>query len=134
MGDGQPTAVMAPRQSRWLGCALPVLLIEKIIQHITVSIAFYFNWMDIGDRVAVAPRVLILLGAAVAVLFALALWGVVTKKAWAPGLVIGLALFDIIGEFVVQATLTIAITVSFVVSVLLLILGLIYRRQAAAPE
>jgi hypothetical protein len=44
-------------------------------------------------------------------------------------LLIGLALFDIIGEFVAQGVISIVITVSFLVATLLLILTLVYRRQ-----
>lgn len=134
MGDTEPSTVTAHHRSRWLKYALVVLLAEKTIQHIAVSVAFYFNWTGIGASVAVSPRVLIVLGVTVAILFALALWALVTERPWASALVIALALFDIIGEFVVQATLAIAITVSFVVALLLLVLGLMYRRREASPS
>jgi hypothetical protein len=113
----------------WLRYVLIALLIEKTIQHIVVTIAFYFNWGDIGSTVVVNPSILMILGALVAVLFALSLWGVIAQHKWAINLMIALALFDIIGEFVAQGTITITITVSFLVAVLLLILALTYRRQ-----
>ena len=70
-------------------------------------------------------------GGVVALLFALALWGLVKERGWATNLVIGLALFDIIGEFVAQGTLGIMITVSFIVATVLLVLGVLHKRQAA---
>ena len=111
----------------WLKYVLIALLIEKTIQHIVVTIAFYFNWGDIGSTVVVDPNILMVLGALVAVLFAFSLWGMITQQKWAINLVIALALFDIIGEFVAQGTIAITITVSFLVAVILLVLALIYR-------
>ena len=108
---------------------LNILIVEKIIQHIFVTLAFYFNWADIGSTVAVSPRILMILGALVAVMFALSLWGMITKRRWAIDLVAALAVFDIIGEFVAQGKLGIVITVSFLVAILLLILALVYRRR-----
>jgi hypothetical protein len=109
---------------------LLVLIVEKIIQHIVVTIAFYLNLRDIGSTVAVNPRVLMVLGAVVAVLFILSLWGMLTQRRWALNLVIALALFDMVGEFVAQGKIAIAVTVSFLVATLLFMLALIYRRQA----
>ena len=113
----------------WIRYILIALVFEKIIQHIVVTIAFYFNWGDIRSTVAVDPSILMILGAVVAVLFILSLWGMITKKKWAINLVMALALFDIIGEFVAQGTITIAINVSFLVAIILLILTCLYRRQ-----
>jgi hypothetical protein len=61
------------------------------------------------------------------VLFSLSLWGIVTHRRWALNLVIVLAIFDIIGEFVAQGTLSIVVTVSFLVAILLLMLALLHR-------
>jgi hypothetical protein len=121
----------ATRNARtvWVKYILIALVFEKIIQHIVVTVAFYFNWEDIGSTVAVNPSILMILGAVVAVLFALSLWGMVTQQKWAINLVIALALFDIVGEFVAQGTITIVINVSFLGATILLILTLLYRRQ-----
>jgi hypothetical protein len=105
------------------------LIFEKIIQHIVVTIAFYFNWRDVGSTVAVNPSILMIIGAIVAVLFILSLWGMITQQKWVINLVIALALFDIIGEFIAQGKISIVITVSFLVATILLILALLYRRQ-----
>ncbi len=116
-------------KTAWVKYILIALVFEKIIQHIVVTIAFCFNWGDIGSTVAVNPSILMILGAVVAVLYILSLWGMVTQQKWAINLVMALALFDIVGEFVAQGTITIAITVSFLVATILLILTLLYRRQ-----
>lgn len=116
-------------KTSWVKYILIALIIEKIIQHIAVTIAFYFNWRDIGSTVAVNPSILMILGAIVAVLFILSLWGMITQQKWVINLVIALALFDIIGEFVAQGKISIVITVSFLVATILLILALLYRRQ-----
>jgi hypothetical protein len=110
------------------------LIIEKIIQHVFVTLAFYFNWKDIGTTVVVSPVALMFLGAIVGVLFAVSLWGMTRKQTWAIKLVLGLASFDIIGEFVAQGRLDIVITVSFLVAVILLVLAVLYQRQVHATR
>lgn len=128
--DGvKDTPVARNTKTNWIKYVLVVLVIEKIIQHITVTLAFYANWKDIRSTVAISPDLLMVSGAVVAILFALSLWGLVTHKSWAPGLIIGLSLFDILGEFVAQGTIAIMINVSFLVAIILLILSLLYRRQ-----
>jgi membrane-bound ClpP family serine protease len=116
-------------KTTWARYLLIALVFEKSIQHIFVTIAFYFNWEDIGSTVVVSPKILMILGVIVAVLFILGLWGIITQKKWAINLIIALALFDIIGEFVAQGKIGIMINVSFIVATILLILSLFYRRQ-----
>lgn len=118
-------------KSNWVYPLLILLLVEKIIQHIFVTLAFYFNWSDIAATVAVSPTILMILGAIVAVLFVISLWGMITKKTWTVNLVIALALFDIIGEFVAQGRIDISMTISFLVATLLLILAFTYRRRTS---
>ena len=116
-------------KSNWVYYLLLLLLVEKTIQHIVVTLAFYFNWKDIASTVAVSPTVLMILGTIVAVLFAISLWAMITKRVWVIKLVIALALFDMVGEFVAQGRIDILITVSFIVATLLLILAAVYRKQ-----
>jgi hypothetical protein len=117
---------LRPRLLRYL---LIALVIEKLVQHLVVTLAFYFNWGAIGATVVVDPSLLMALGALLLGLFALALWGLVQHRPWATDLVIGLSLFDIVGEFVAQGKIGITITVSFLVATILLLLALGYRRQ-----
>lgn len=121
-------------KTAWVKYLIIALIFEKIIQHIMVTLAFSFNWRDIGSTVAVNPRILMILGAIVAVFFMISLWGMLSQQKWATGLVILLALFDILGEFVAQGTIGIVITVSFLVAVILLILALIHRRGELKTE
>ena len=117
----------------WLRYALILLLAEKVVQHVFVTLAFWFNWQDIAATVVVNPTVLTVLGALAAILFALALWGAWGEKKWASLLAGGMALFDIVGEFVAQGTLAIGLNVSFLVAVLLLILAFFNWRRLACP-
>src|SRR5512139_2828866 len=90
--------------------ALILLVAQKIVQHIVVTLAFYFNWRDIASTVVVSPTVLMILGALLAALFVLAMWGMLRKRSWSVDLVLALALLDIIGEFAAQGTFAIVIT------------------------
>jgi hypothetical protein len=108
---------------------LVLLAAEKLVQHITVTLAFLFNWKDIASTVAVSPMFLMVAGAIVAVLFAISLWGLFKKRAWAVNLLIFLAVFDMLGEFLAQGTIAIQMNISFLVATLLLILSLVYRGQ-----
>ena len=96
-----------------------------------VTAALAVNWQDIRSTVAVPPDALLVLGAIVAVLFGLALWGLIQRRRWAVNLVMALALFDMIGEFVAQGTIGIQLNVSFLVATVLLVLCLLDRRSLA---
>ena len=124
-------------KSKWLYYGLILLSIEKLIQHTFVTFALYYNWGGISSTVAVSPMLLAITGAVVAVLFGVGLWGLTRKKNWSVDLLVGLAVFDIVGEFIAQGRLAIAIPVSFLMAALLLILSILYRRQIhtrALPE
>ncbi len=118
-----------PSNKSWIRIILAFLVCEKIIQHIFVTLAFYNDWGGIRSSVAVNPDVLLVLGACVTVLFIISLWGLIKRQKWTLGLLIGLSIFDIVGEFIAQGTVAIVITVSFVVAIALLILTLVYRKQ-----
>ena len=120
-------------KTTWVYYAMLALIVEKIVQHVVVTLAFYFNWTNIGAEVVVNPRVLMVSGAIVAGAFALDLWGMVARRRWAVPLAMALSLFDIVGEFVAQGKIAIVITVSFIVAVALLLLAVAYRRQIRKP-
>jgi hypothetical protein len=115
--------------ANWTYYLLIALVIEKVIQHGFVTLAFYFNWKDIASTVVVSPESLMILGALIGILFVVSLWGMVRKQASAITLAAALAVFDIVGEFVAQGRLDIMITVSFLVAVVLLILAWRYYRK-----
>lgn len=112
----------------WIKYALIVLVLEKIVQHIFVTIAFALNWGNIRSTVAIDPDLLMVLGAVAAALFLLALYGMIAVRKWTVSLLLGLAVFDLLGEFAAQGKIAIVITVSFLVALILLVLTLFYRR------
>jgi hypothetical protein len=113
----------------WIWYVLVILNIEKIIQHVFVTYAFWRDIDGIRSQVAVSPDLLLVTGACIAILFMISLWGMFTDRRWSINLLIGLALFDLMGEFIAQGRIDIAIPLSFVVAVAILILALVYRRQ-----
>jgi hypothetical protein len=62
-------------KTAWLKNILLILIVEKFIQHIIVSLAFYYDWTGIRSTVAVSPDLLIVLGIILAFLFALSFLG-----------------------------------------------------------
>ncbi len=127
--DATSGRIARHRTSAWFRYILIAAVFEKVIQHSVVTLAFFFNWGDIGSTVAVSPSVLLPLGAVAAGLFMLSLWGIMKHQHWALNLLIALAVFDIVGEFVAQGTLSIVVTVSFLVAILLFMLALVNRRH-----
>jgi len=108
---------------------LLALIVEKVIQHAVVTFALATDLRGIRSTVVVNPDVLMVSGGLVGVLFAVSLWGRLTGGKWALVLVIGLAAFDLVGEFVAQGRVFIIVTVSFVVAAILLVLAFRLRRQ-----
>lgn len=125
----EPSTEGKKAKTDWTRYLLMALAAEKIIQHIFVTLAFYFNWGNIDATVAVNPDILMVLGVGILALFILSLWGLWQRRKWAIDLLIALALFDIIGEFIAQGTIGIQMNVSFMVATVLLILALMYRRR-----
>jgi hypothetical protein len=118
----------------WMPVVIMLLAAEKIVQHIAVTAALATDWHAIRSTVAVPPDVLVVLGGIVAVMFAVALWGLIRRHERAVSLLIALALFDMLGEFAAQGTLGIQLNVSFLVASALLLLCLAYRRQVVQPR
>lgn len=114
----------------WLRITLLALLAEKVIQHIVVTLAFASGWDGIRASVALPYQIFMVVGAVLIPLFALALWWLLRRDPWARGLIIALALTDIVGEFVAQGGLSITVTVSLLVAVALLILALLDRPRS----
>ena len=112
----------------WMRRIIVVLVFEKIIQHIVVTVALYTDWQQIGATVVVSPTLLMVAGGFIALFFMLAFWAMLTQRRWAIDLVMALALVDIVGEFYAQGRLGILITLSFIVAVTLLVLALVHRR------
>ena len=93
-----------------------------MIQHVVVTACFSYNTFDIRSKVAIDYHFLMISGAIVAALFAIAFWGTIKNRKWGIILASALTMFDIVGEFVAQGTISIAITVSILVAIILLVL------------
>ena len=106
------------------------LLLEKVTQHVFVTWAFIAGRFGLRDEVAVDYRWLAATGGLAAVLFAVALAGHVIGRSWSVWLAAGLAVVDIVGEFVAQGRLAITVNVSFVVASAVLLLALFELRTA----
>ncbi len=108
-----------------------LLALEKIVQHATVTVALLGDWRSIRSTVVVDYRWLVITGAIIGVLYAVALAALKHDRYWSLKLLTLLALADIAGEFIAQGTLAITVTVSFIVAILILILAQ-SRAYAAA--
>jgi hypothetical protein len=116
-----------PKTGLWIRVVLFLLVIEKVIQHLAVTVALIFDLGGIRASLALDYRFFLVAGAFEALLFACGGWGVLRKQSWARWLLLILALMDFFGEFVAQGTLMITINVSILVAVLLLVFCLLYR-------
>lgn len=115
------------------GWLLLVLSVEKSVQHVFVTWAFAADRFGIREQVVVPHEPLLVIGGVSAVLFAVAAVGVWRHRRWAPPLLIGLALVDIVGEFIAQGTLIVHIMVSFIVAWAIVVLAWrVWRRDAGS--
>ena len=112
---------------------LIVLVVEKIVQHTFVSLAFLYDIGGVRSTVAVDYRALMISGAVLATLFAVALPAMVQKKRRSLYLVAPLAVSDIIGEFIAQGTVFVAINISIIIAIILLFLCIFGLRIRLCP-
>jgi hypothetical protein len=111
---------MGRSDRNWLVWLLAVMSVEKVVQHVIVTGALLADWGGLRQAVAVDWRWLATVGGMVGVMFAVALIGLLRSRPWSLTLLSGLALVDVIGEFVAQGTAAITITVSLVVALAVL--------------
>jgi hypothetical protein len=115
--------------SRIMGLILLGLLAEKVIQHVFVTVAFLFDIGGSRSSVALDYRFLMVAGGVVSILYVIALWAVYSKRKYGLSLVVALAVFDILGEFIAQGRFDINLNFSFIGANILLILVQIIRRD-----
>jgi len=97
-----------------------------------VTWALLTDQFGIRESVAVNERWLIVAGAVIGTLFALALIGLLAGRGWSRRLLAVLALADIAGEFIAQGRLGITLNVSFLVALAILLMLVLSRRQVGA--
>ncbi len=107
------------------------LLLEKVIQHLFVSWALFADYGDIRSSIAYDYRYFLAAGLALALLFSIAFYAKLKRKKWSDALIICLAITDIIGEFIAQGTLFVAVNVSFIIAVALLMLTFLQKTEKA---
>ncbi|HEU0028755.1 MAG TPA: hypothetical protein VFQ25_16740 [Ktedonobacterales bacterium] len=134
VSEASSTPATAHRRGAWLRTVTLLLIAEKVIQHVAVTSAFALDYGGIRASVALDYRLFMVAGAASAVLFALSGWALVQRKPWTAGLLVALALVDIVGEFLAQGTLMITINVSILVATALLVLSLFSLRGAGSAR
>jgi len=113
--------------------ALIVLSVEKFIQHMFVSYAFAVDLAGIRATVAVDYRLLLVSGFIVGWLFLFNIPFLWRQVRGAFYLLFGLAMFDIVGEFIAQGTLFIDLMVSFLVALVILLVLFVNRKRFFAP-
>lgn len=130
------TTKAGPRLSsaqHWAQRVLVLLCVEKVAQHAVVTWALVTNRFGLRESLAVRYEVVAVAGGVIGVLYVVALGGLYAQWGAVPKLLTALALADIVGEFVVQGTLLITVTLSFVVAILVMTTTRVrYRAPRAA--
>lgn len=113
------------RRPRIVHLIILVLSLEKVLQHLLTAVLFVVDVPgigrpDIGPTFRIPAYAMAELNAVVGALFALGIFGSLLDKGWYRPLLVGLAAFDVLAEFVFHGTFR--ITVSVIVGVLLLLL------------
>lgn len=107
---------------------LLVLSVEKVVQHLFVTYAFAIDLGGIRDSVVIHHAPLMMVGFVVGLLFAVSARLQYRNDRRGYLLLLYLALFDFVGEFVAQGTLAIEIVVSIVVAAIILVTLFLNRK------
>jgi hypothetical protein len=102
-----------------------LLTVEKMLQHLLTAVFFAFNIPgigrpEIGPTFDLSDTTMVVLNLIVFILFGMGFWGRLRGNLWHRPLLVGLALFDILAEFIFHGFFY--ITISVIVSVILLAL------------
>lgn len=102
-----------------------ILTAEKMLQHLLTAVFFAVDIPgigrpEIGPTLDLSDTTMVVLNLIVFILFGIGFWGRLRGQRWHRSLLGGLALFDILAEFVFHGFFY--ITVSVIVSVVLLVL------------
>ena len=113
---------------------LMILSLEKFVQHIYVTYAFMEDLGSIRQFVTLDYRIFMISGFLVGLLFLVSFFLMFRRNRFGLDLLLGLALFDFVGEFVAQGTLFIAIPVSFIVASLIIVVLLVTRKSLVQED
>jgi len=108
---------------------LLILAFEKFIQHMFVTFALITDLGRLRQQVSLDFRFFLISGFLVGILFLVAFFLLLRRNPLSLSLLLYLALFDFIGEFVAQGTIFNIITVSLLVATLILILLRLKREE-----
>ena len=107
---------------------LLLLSIEKVVQHLFVTYAFAIDLGDIRASVVIHHTPLMIVGFVVGLLFAVSARLQFKNERRGYLLLLYLALFDFVGEFVAQGTLAIEIVLSIIVATIILLTLFVNRK------
>ena len=107
---------------------LLLLSIEKVVQHLFVTFAFAVDLGDIRASVVIDHTTLMIVGFVVGLLFAVSARLQVRNERRGYRLLLYLALFDFVSEFVAQGTLAIEIVFSIIVATIILLTLFLNRK------
>ena len=113
---------------------LLVLSLEKFIQHMVVSYALYVDLLGIRETIAVDYQALLVSGFLVGILFLANVPLLLQRKRSGFGLLLFLALHDLVRVFIAQGTLLIQITVSFLVALVIVLILVLNRRRLLVTD
>jgi len=113
---------------------LMILSLEKFIQHMYVTYAFLVDLGGIRQFVTLDYRLFMISGFLVGILFLVSFMLMIRRNRLSLNLLLGLALFDFVGEFVAQGTLFIDIPVSFVVASVIILVLLVTRNSLVEED
>jgi hypothetical protein len=113
---------------------LMILSLEKFVQHMYVTYAFMVDLGGIRQSVSLDHRIFMISGFLIGILFLVSFILMTRRNQLSLNLLLWLALFDFVGEFVAQGTLFIAITVSFLVASLIIIVLLVTRKSLVEED
>lgn len=116
-----------PRRSK-SQILLLLLSIEKVVQHLFVTYAFAVDLGDIRASVVIHHIPLMIVGFVVGLLFAVSARLQFNNERRGYLLLLYLALFDFVSEFVAQGTLAIEIVFSIVVATIILLTLFLDRK------
>lgn len=131
-----PDAAIGGRTRRGVGTwVLLALGAEKVVQHTFVTAVLFADAFDLREQLSLDYRWFAVSGGLAGVGYLVATAGLARGSArWALPLLGALALFDVVGEFVAQATVSITVTVSFLVAlaIVALVVGAVRQPSGSA--